>query len=69
MGLKPIDPNVLLPWLRQMEFRTLGTRMAQKLEAAQPATVEVAVSEPVVPEIAPFVETVKYALIDTLDAR
>ncbi len=68
LAVKPIDPNVLLPWLRQMEFRTLGTRMAQKLEAAQPATVEVAVSEPVVPEIAPFVETVKYALIDTLDA-
>ena len=67
LAVQPIDPNVLLPWLRSMEFRSLGTRMAQKLEGAAPATVEAAVAEPVIPEIAPFAETPKYALIDTLE--
>jgi DNA polymerase-1 len=67
LAVKPIDPNVLLPWLRQMEFRTLGTRMAQKLEGAQPQTIEAAVVEPVVPQIVPFAETPEYGLIDTLE--
>ncbi|HWB50462.1 MAG TPA: DNA polymerase I [Stellaceae bacterium] len=67
LAVKPIDPNVLLPWLRQMEFRTLGTRMSQKLADAQPATVEAVASEPVVPTMAPFAEDPKYALIDTLE--
>jgi DNA polymerase-1 len=67
LAVKPIDPNVLLPWLRSMEFRSLGTRMAQKLEDAAPVTVEAAVAEPVIPEIAPFAETAKYALIETLE--
>jgi DNA polymerase-1 len=68
LAVKPIDPNVLLPWLREMEFRTLGTRMAQRLAGAQPATVEEArASEPVIPEIAPFAETPVYALIDTIE--
>jgi DNA polymerase-1 len=68
LAVQPIDPNVLLPWLKAMEFRTLGARMAQRLEGAQPASVEEpAGSEPVVPEIAPFAADTKYALIDTLD--
>jgi DNA polymerase-1 len=67
LAVKPIDPNVLLPWLRSMEFRSLGTRMTQKLEGAAPVTVEAAAAEPVIPEIAPFAETAKYALIDTLE--
>ncbi|HWD56959.1 MAG TPA: DNA polymerase I [Stellaceae bacterium] len=68
LAVKPIDPNVLLPWLTKMEFRTLGTRMAQRLAGAQPASVEEpAGSEPVVPSIAPFAATPNYALIDTLD--
>ncbi|HTW51540.1 MAG TPA: DNA polymerase I [Stellaceae bacterium] len=68
LAVQPIDPDVLLPWLREMEFRTLGTRMAQRLEGAAPATVETpAASEPVIPEIAPFGDERKYALIDTLE--
>ncbi|MBV9554006.1 MAG: DNA polymerase I, partial [Alphaproteobacteria bacterium] len=68
LAVKPIDPNVLLPWLREMEFRSLGTRMAQKLEGAQPATVEEARdSEPVVPAFPPFAAGRNYALIDTLE--
>jgi len=71
LAVQPIDPNVLLPWLREMEFRTLGTRMAQRLAGAAPVTDEshgsATASEPVVPEIAPFTEERTYALIDTLE--
>jgi len=68
LAVKPIDPNVLLPWLREMEFRTLGTRMAQRLAGAAPVTAEeLTASEPVIPEIAPFGNERKYALIDTLE--
>jgi DNA polymerase-1 len=69
LAVQPIDPNVLLPWLREMEFRTLGTRMAQRLAGAAPASVDEATtaSEPVIPEVAPFAGEHKYALIDTLE--
>jgi len=67
LAVQPIDPQVLLPWLKEMEFRTLGTRMAQRLAGAQPASVEEAVSEPIIPAIAPFAPDMKYALIDTLE--
>jgi DNA polymerase-1 len=67
LAVQPIDPNTLLPWLKQMEFRTLGTRMALRLADAAPVTVEAAPSQPLVPEIAPFAEARTYALIDTLE--
>ena len=69
LAVQQIDPNVLLPWLREMEFRTLGTRMAQRLAGAAPASVEetATANEPVIPEVAPFADERKYALIDTLD--
>jgi DNA polymerase-1 len=68
LAVKPIDPGVLLPWLKDMEFRTLGARMAQRLAGGQPTTVaEAQASEPVVPPVAPFAAEPKYALIDTLD--
>src|SRR6202034_1492104 len=67
LAVQPIDPDVLLPWLKAMEFRTLGTRMAQRLAGAQLVIVEAAASEPVIPQIAPFADEKKYALIDTLD--
>jgi len=67
LAVQPIDPNVLLPWLKEMEFRSLGTRMAQRLAGSAPVTVEAAPSEPVIPEIAPFADNRTYALIDTLE--
>ena len=71
LAVQPIDPNVLLPWLREMEFRTLGTRMAQRLAGVAPATDEsagsAAASEPVVPGFPPFAVERTYALIDTLE--
>jgi DNA polymerase-1 len=69
LAVRPIDPNTLLPWLKEMEFRTLGARMAQRL-ASDPDGVAVETapaSEPVIPEIAPFSDTRSYALIDTLE--
>ncbi len=68
LAVQPIDPNVLLPWLKDMEFRTLGARMAQRLAGAAPATVEEpGAHEPIVPEIVPFSDARSYALIDTLE--
>jgi DNA polymerase-1 len=71
LAVQPIDPNVLLPWLKTMEFRTLGTRMAQRLAGMAPAADQppgsATASEPVVPEIAPFSDERAYALIDTLE--
>jgi len=68
LAVKQIDPNVLLPWLKEMEFRTLGTRMTQRLAGAQPQTAEEAqANEPVVPPVAPFAAETKYTLIDTLE--
>jgi DNA polymerase I len=69
LAVNPIDPDVLLPWLDEMEFRTLRTRMSQRLAGSQPATVEEARagSEPAIPEFAPFAAERKYALIDTLE--
>ena len=68
LAVQPIDPGVLMPWLKEMEFRTLGARMAQRLAGAGPAAVEApAATEPVIPEIAPFSDATGYALIDTLE--
>ncbi|HTZ34665.1 MAG TPA: DNA polymerase I [Stellaceae bacterium] len=68
LAVKPIDPDVLLPWLSEMEFRTLGTRMAQKLAGMQPATVELPGGhEPAIPDFPPFAAEPRYALIDTLE--
>ena len=68
LAVQPIDPDVLLPWLRDMEFRTLGTRMAQRLAGMAPvAAAEVGAAEVAVPEVAPFSDTRSYALIDTLE--
>jgi DNA polymerase I len=68
LAVQPIDPDVLLPWLKEMEFRTLATRMAQRLAGSQPVTVEeAAASEPIVPEFIPFAAERSYALIETLE--
>jgi DNA polymerase-1 len=68
LAVQPIDPDVLLPWLRDMEFRTLGTRMAQRLAGMAPVVAaEVAAAEVAVPEVAPFADTRSYALVDTLE--
>jgi len=36
--VKPLDPETLLPFLREMEFRALATRMTQRLSGIAPAT-------------------------------
>jgi DNA polymerase-1 len=59
----PPDPDTLLPFLREMEFRTLAARMAQRLSgtAAAPAQRP----EPVIPEIPPFSAPRNYALVES----
>jgi DNA polymerase-1 len=69
LAIRPYDPDKLFPFLDEMELRALKGRIVQRLalsEAAR-AAAEAGPSEPVVPEIAPFAETPKYALIDTLE--
>jgi DNA polymerase-1 len=69
LRVKPIDPDRLLPWLQQMEFRTLATRMAQRLSGAVAVAEAVAAgpAEPVIPETLPFSAPHDYALVDTLE--
>jgi len=68
LAVQPIDPDRLLSWLKHMEFRTLGARMARRLAGAPPASAEeAAANEPVVPAVAPFTAEQNYQLIDTLD--
>lgn len=40
MEVQPLDPEVVLPFLAEMEFRTMTTRVAAKLGATAPAIVE-----------------------------
>jgi len=69
LRVNPIDPDKLLPWLKEMEFRTLATRMAQRLAGAV-AVPEAAAAEPeeaAAPEILPFSAPRSYALIETIE--
>ena len=66
LAVKPLDAEKLLPFLREMEFRALATRMTQRLSmAAEVAPVER--PEPVIPEIPPFTAPRTYALVDTVE--
>jgi DNA polymerase I len=66
LAVKPLEPDKLLPFLREMEFRALATRMTQRLSmAADIAPVER--PEPVLPEIPPFTAPRTYALVDTVE--
>jgi len=66
LAVKPLAAEKLLPFLREMEFRALATRMTQRLSmAAEAAPVER--PEPVLPEIPPFTAPHTYALVDTIE--
>ncbi len=66
LAVKPFEADKLLPFLREMEFRALATRMTQRLSmAAEIAPVER--PEPVIPEIPPFTAPRTYALVDTVE--
>jgi DNA polymerase I len=66
LAVKPLDAEKLLPFLREMEFRALATRMTQRLSiAAEIAPVER--PEPVISEIPPFTAPRTYALVDTIE--
>ena len=66
LAVAPPDPDTLLPFLREMEFRALATRMAQRLSGLAPV-VAPEHPEPVIPELLPFSAPHTYALIDTLE--
>ena len=70
LRVKPIDLHRLLPFLREMEFRALSTRMTQQLTgpaAAAVAATAPAATEAVISEIPPFSEPRTYAIADTAE--
>ena len=69
LRVKPMETGRLLPFLQQMEFRALATRMSQRLASAAPiaAAAPLGPSEPVLPEIPPFTAERTYAVVDTVD--
>ena len=66
LAVEPPDANKLLPFLREMEFRALATRMSQRLAGMAPVA-PVDHTEPAMPEIPPFTAPRSYALIETAD--
>jgi DNA polymerase-1 len=66
LAVKPLDPDKLLPFLREMEFRALAARMTQRLSMAA-AVAAPECPEPVMPQIPPFTAPHTYALVDTAE--
>src|SRR5271165_1905643 len=66
LAVKPLDAETLLPFLREMEFRALATRMTQRLAGIAPVTPPER-PEPVIPEALPFTAPRTYALVDTIE--
>ncbi len=66
LAVRPLDPDTLLPFLREMEFRALATRMMQRLSGIAPVVASER-PEPVIPEVPPFTAPRTYALVDTLE--
>jgi DNA polymerase-1 len=66
LAVKPLDPEILLPFLREMEFRALATRLTQRLSGIA-AVVVPERPEPALPEVLPFSAPHTYALVDTIE--
>ncbi|MGH7040416.1 MAG: DNA polymerase I [Stellaceae bacterium] len=65
LRVAPPDPDRLLPFLREMEFRGLAARMATRLSGRAAAPAER--PEPVIPEIPPFPAPHIYALVESVE--
>ena len=64
LTVRPPSLDRLLPFLHEMEFRALATRMTQRLAGlATPAPVEA--PEPAIPDIPPFTAPRRYTLIES----
>ncbi|MGC2521984.1 MAG: DNA polymerase I [Stellaceae bacterium] len=66
LAVVPPDPDKLLPYLREMEFRALATRMTQQLAGIAPM-LPAEHPEAVIPEVPPFTAPRSYALVDTVE--
>ncbi|MBO0735350.1 MAG: DNA polymerase I [Alphaproteobacteria bacterium] len=67
LAVKPLAADELLPFLSEMEFRALASRMTQRLSMAAAAIGPAEHLEPVLPEIPPFNTPRTYALVDTIE--
>src|SRR5215471_5565802 len=67
LAVKPLEAEKLLPFLREMEFRALASRMTQRLSMAAAAIASPERPEPVIPDIPPFTAPRTYALVDTVE--
>jgi DNA polymerase I len=66
LAVKPLDPDRLMPFLREMEFRALATRMTQRLAGIAPVAPAER-PEPVILEVPPFTAPRTYALVATIE--
>ena len=70
LRVRAYDPDKLLPFLDEMELRALRGRIVQRFAlggiSSAPSETPTA-SEPIIPNVAPFSDERKYALIDTLE--
>jgi DNA polymerase I len=64
LGVKPYDPEKLFPFLDEMEFRALRTRIERRLDITAPPPT--GPSEPATPEVPPFTAPHTYTVVDTL---
>jgi DNA polymerase-1 len=67
LAVKPLEAEKLLPFLREMEFRALASRMTQRLSMAAAAIAPPERPEPVIPDIPPFTAPRTFALVDKVD--
>jgi DNA polymerase I len=65
LRVRPYDPDKLFPFLDEMEFRALKTRIVRRLDLTAPPPS--GPSEPVIPEVPGFEAPHSYALIDTVE--
>jgi DNA polymerase-1 len=65
LKVKPYDPEKLFPFLDEMELRALKSRIERRLDITAP--LPTGPSEPVIPEIPPFIAPRTYAFVDTIE--
>src|SRR4029077_83848 len=64
LKVKPYEPEMLFPFLDEMELRALKSRIERRLDITAP--LPTGPSEPVIPEVPPFTAPRTYALVAPL---
>jgi len=67
LDVKDPDPEVLLPWLAEMEFRTITKRIADSMGVESPVIADTVPQAPDAPEAVPF-DLAAYECVRDMDA-